>query len=233
MIGIEMKCKYPPCENDVEASGTRKEYCSNAHKQADYRRRKMGTDSAVSQELSQALMRIITLEQTVLALEEYTKNLDHRMQDLEKQAGVYQPLQELAQTRAEPERLVQTQYHDLVSIPLAHKDIAFFLPDFSQPLQEGYWCDAVEQDVRAWLAVLPVREVPHGYYLTQRMWDKVNPIGKTGRKQEKRARDLLAKLTQHVEEVMRDAGWVIMQTTGQGVEVWGLTSTLESREESD
>jgi len=222
-----MKCKYPPCENDVpEGTGTRREYCSNAHKQADYRRRKVETDggpTASGLELIQALTRISTLE-------EYTKSLDHRLQDLEKQAGGHQPVEPL-QELAEPERQVQTQYHDLVSIPLSHKGISLFLPDFTRALQEGYWCDAVEQDVRAWLAVLPVREVPHGYYLTQKMWDKVNPMGKTGRKQEKRARDLLAKLVSHVEEVMREAGWIIMQTTGQDTQIWGLASTLESRKE--
>ena len=169
-----MKCKYPPCENDVEASGTRKEYCSNAHKQADYRRRKIGTDDAVSQELSQALTRISTLEQTVLALEEYAKSLDRRLQDLEVQAEkAVEPLRELVPVPQSRE--VQTQYHDIVSIPLTHSGISFFLPDFSLPMQEGYWCDAVEQDVRAWLAVLPEREVKHGYYLTQKMWDKSEP----------------------------------------------------------
>lgn len=231
-----MKCKYPPCPNDVPASGTRREYCSDAHKQADYRRRKAKDEgpSASSLELSQALTRISTLEQTVLALEEYTKSLGHRLQDLEEQAGVHQPVepvQELAQTGAEPMREVQTQYHDLVSIPISRKGISFFLPDFSQPLQEGYWCDAVEQDVRAWLAVLPAQEVRYGYCLTQKMWDKVNPSGKTGRKQEKRARDLLATLISHVEEVMKEAGWTIIDTTGHGTQVWGLASTLESKEQ--
>lgn len=233
MQGIQMKCKYPGCPNDVPTTGTRREYCSNAHKQADYRRRKAlletGT-TASSLELSQALMRISTLEQTVKALEESMKNLDCRLQDWERL--IPQPARlEPARTEAEPSRQVQTQYHDLVSIPLSHKGIAFFLPDFTRALQEGYWCDAVEQDVRAWLAVLPERSVPHGYYLTQKMWDKVNPSGKTGRKQEKRARDLLATLISRVEEVMKEAGWTVIDTTGHGTQVWGLAVTSDRKEQ--
>jgi hypothetical protein len=36
-----VKCKYPPCPNAVpEKTGKReREYCCNAHRQADYRRR--------------------------------------------------------------------------------------------------------------------------------------------------------------------------------------------------
>jgi hypothetical protein len=65
------------------------------------------------------------------------------------------------------------------------------------------------------------------------MWDKVNPVGKTGRKQEMRGSRLLASLVQHVEEVMKESGWIIMQTTSQGTQVWGLASTLVNKEQSD
>lgn len=110
-----MKCKYPPCPNDVPVTGKRpREYCSNAHKQADYRRRKMAEDSgttASSLELSQALTRISTLEQMVAALEAKTSGLDRRLQELERQGGteaeVHQPVEparELAPSELESKK---------------------------------------------------------------------------------------------------------------------------------
>jgi hypothetical protein len=248
-----MKCKF--CGEallDAKTGKRPREYCNNAHRQAHYRQQKItrvGTEKAETHsELSQAYERISTLEQTVKTLEECTRGLSHRLLDLEqlirldtaplsdasqieaKEVRQVEPVQEQFLPPALPLRQIQTQYHDLVSIPLWDKGITFLLPDFTKALQEGYWCDAVEQDVRAWLAVLPARSVRHGYCLTQKMWDKVNPAGKTGRKQEKRARNLLATLVSRVEEAMREAGWVIIHTTDRGVQVWGLTPPLENRE---
>ena len=91
-------------------------------------------------------------------------------------------------------------------IVLTSGESLVFLQDFNQPRQAGYFCEATHRDVKASLAVLPV-EGTHGYAIRQPMWDKVSPMGKLGKNQEKRAQTLLATLEAHVREEMQKANW--------------------------
>jgi hypothetical protein len=87
------------------------------------------------------------------------------------------------------------------------QDITFtFHNDFNQELK-GYWCEAIQGDVKASLAVLPSKN-GDGYVITQRDFGKVNPIGKLGRNQKRRALKLLDDLVTKVQEEMVKSGWV-------------------------
>jgi hypothetical protein len=85
----QMKCKYPPCEKDVpEGTGTRREYCSNAHKQADYRRRKMGTTTQDGERLLALEQRVEDLEQAYQAntqlIKTHVAQSRQRIEELER-----------------------------------------------------------------------------------------------------------------------------------------------------
>lgn len=135
MIEVQMKCKYPPCENDVpEGTGTRREYCSNAHKQADYRRRKVETTSGDMQQGE----RLGALEQRVEALSRaYEANMqrfnDWVTQSKQRIEGLERALQEHPRHESSLSKQVEQ------SVTKPYEIETSVEPPSPEPTYEGEW----------------------------------------------------------------------------------------------
>ncbi len=109
------------------------------------------------------------------------------------------------------------------------------------PLQpEGdhwFFTVAVQGDVQATIAVRPDLRYAGGYVL-ERATDRVNrdAAGSMGRKQEARAKALLAVLEERVLEALARAGWSLLTHTPQGDPVWHYDRppavSVESRQQA-
>lgn len=112
-------------------------------------------------------------------------------------------------------------------LELSTGEVILFRHDLSRSLLPGYDCEARHKDVYARLAVQPYRQGERGtYMITQTHWGKVNPVGKEGPKQIKRAQFLLATLVDRAQSEMRRVGWTELERKDSSpVTLWRMAES--------
>ncbi len=98
-------------------------------------------------------------------------------------------------------------------------DPTITMDDLTQTLQSSYQTQAVQADVRATITLRPYPSHRYGYVI-DRFYGKRSPYGTMGRKQEARAKALLALLEQRVQEALRAAGWRVVAHTLHEQAIW-------------